>query len=40
MPKQASDITNGIEVVNPPPGLRSVASATATPCSISIRAGA
>ena len=40
MPKQASDITNGIEVVKPPPGLRSVASATATPCSISIRAGA
>ena len=40
MPKQASDITNGIDVVKPPPGLRSVASATATPCSISIRAGA
>jgi hypothetical protein len=40
MPKQASVMTNGIEVVNPPPGLRSVASATATPCSINIRAGA
>ena len=40
MPKQASDITNGIDVVKPPPGLRSVASATAAPCSISIRAGA
>ena len=31
MPKQASDITNGIDVVKPPPGLRSVASATAAP---------
>ena len=40
MPKQASDITKGIDGVKPPPGLRSVASATATPRSISMRAGA
>ena len=40
MPKHASDIANGIDVEKPPPGLMSVASATGTACSISMRAGA
>ena len=40
MPKQASDIANGIDGEKPPPGLRSVASATGTPPSMSSRAGA
>ena len=40
MPKQASAIANGIDGEKPPPGLTSVASATATPRSMSIRAGA
>jgi hypothetical protein len=38
--KHASDIANGIEGESPPPGLTSVATATATPASISCRAGA
>ena len=40
MPKQASAITNGIDGVKPPPGFMSVASATGTPRSTNIRAGA
>ena len=40
IPKHASVITKGIDGERPPPGLTSVASATATPTSISIRAGA
>ena len=40
MPKQASVMTNGIDGEKPPPGLMSVASATGTAWSISMRAGA
>ena len=40
MPKAASAITKGIDGENPPPGFRSVASATGTPRAISMRAGA
>jgi hypothetical protein len=40
MAKQASVIANGMDGENPPPGLTSDASATATSCAISIRAGA
>ena len=40
MPKHASAMTNGIDGVKPPPGLTSVARATGTPSSISMRAGA
>ena len=38
--KQPSVIANGIDGEKPPPGLTSVASATATPESMSMRAGA
>ncbi len=40
MPKQASVMANGIDGEKPPPGFTSVASATGTPRSISMRAGA
>src|SRR5206468_2891720 len=40
IPKHASAIANGIDGERPPPGLMSVASATGTPRSISMRPGA